>query len=169
MPTDVSAPLDLLTEPEKYFERLDGELVRRTLGGRTHSSFLYRLVTLLTPVAAQRNAQVLPEWSLAKGDEWMTPDVMLSFPGEIREDARGYLIAPAFLCIEILSPSDRLPEVFRKCNRYHAWGVPHCWIIDPQTKACFEHHGGNDFILADEQGALTAADIRISVSEIFAE
>src|SRR5581483_3136151 len=164
MSTHVSAPLDLETEREKYFEQIDGRLVERNVGGGTHSDCTFKLVTLLKAIASQRNARVRLEWSLAHGDEWMTPDVMLSCPAQFQEDARGYLIAPAFLCIEILSPSDREAELFRKCSRYHAWGVPHCWVIDPQAKACFEYHGGNDFILADETGALTAEDIRIPVS-----
>ncbi len=168
MPIHAAPPLDLLTEPEKYFEKIDGQLVERNVGSGTHSDCTYQIASLLKTIAARKNARVRLEWSLAHGDEWMTPDVMLSFPGEIREDARGYLIAPAFLCIEILSPSDRLPDLFRKCSRYYAWGVPHCWIIDPQTKACFEYHGGSDFILADEQSALTAGDIRLSISEILA-
>jgi Uma2 family endonuclease len=112
---------------------------------------------------------VLQEWTLAHGDEWMIPDVMLSFSGPFEEDSRGYLIAPAFLCIEVLSPTDRAGDLFRKCVRYSTWGIPHCWIIDPETKACFEYHGGNDFILADTEGVLTADDIRIPVSEIFAD
>ena len=169
MSTHASAPLDLLTSPEKYLEKVDGQLVQRTLGGRTHSSLLYRLMTLLKPIADRKNARVLPEWSLAHGDDWLTPDVMLSFPAQFQEDARGYLIAPAFLCVEILSPTDREAVLFRKCSRYHAWGVPHCWVIDPQSKACFEYHGGNDFILADDNGELAAGDIRIPVSDIFAE
>lgn len=169
MSTHISAPLDLETNREKYFEKLDGKLVQRILGGRTHSTIQYKLVSLLKPVADQKHASVLQEWTLAHGDDWMIPDVMLSFPGRVEEDSRGYLIAPALLCIEILSPTDRTADLFRKCFRYHAWGVPYCWIIDPQTQACFEYHGGNDFILADIGGVLTAGDIRLPVNEIFAD
>ncbi|MBV9403873.1 MAG: Uma2 family endonuclease [Acidobacteriaceae bacterium] len=168
MPTQLD-PLDLLTSPEKYFEKVNGQLVRRDLGSGTHSDYTVKLFALLKTLAAQRNARVRLEWSLAYGGEWLIPDVMLSFPGQFQEDARGYLIAPAFLCIEILSPSDRMPDLFRKCSQYHSWGVPHSWIIDPQTKACFEYHGGNNFILADDNGELTAGDIRIPLAEIFAD
>lgn len=98
----------------------------------------------------------------------MTPDVMLSFPGSIQEDARGYLIVPAFLCVEILSPSQSEVDLFRKCVRYRRWGVPHCWVIDPVGRACFEYHGGNDFILSDIGDFLNAADVRVAVADIFA-
>ncbi len=167
MPTQTSAPLDLETEPEKYCERFDGQLVERNVGGGTHSDVQYNLLALLKPIAALRNARVRQEWSLAHADEWMTPDVMLSFPGELREDARGYLLAPAFLCIEIRSPSQSETELFRKCRRYRDWGVPHCWIIDPEAQACFEYHGGNDFILIDQHDGLNAGDIRVPASAIF--
>ncbi len=166
MATQTSTPLDLETEKDKYFDRLDGELIERELGGGTHSDFVYHLLSLLKPLAA-RNARARLEWSLARGDDWMTPDVMLSFPDRFDEDARGYLLAPAFLCIEILSPSPSEADLFRKCVRYSSWGVPHCWIIDRKSKARFEYHGGNDFILADQDDSLHADDLRLAVSEIF--
>lgn len=99
----------------------------------------------------------------------MIPDVMLSFPDRFAGDVRGYLIAPAFLCIEILSPSQSEVDLFRKCARYFSWGVPHCWVVDPKSQACFEYHGGNDFILADTGDALNAGDIRIPVPDIFSD
>ncbi len=167
MPTQTSIPLDLHTEKEKYFECIGGQLLQRELGSGTHSDFVYKILSLLKPIAAARNARVRQEWSIARGDEWMIPDVMLSFPGLFNEDARGYLASPAFLCVEILSPSQSLVELFRKCARYSSWGVPHCWVIDPKSEACFEYHGGNDFILAHTGDFLSAGDIRIPLTEFF--
>ncbi len=168
MATHVTTPLDLELEKEKYFEQIGGKLLQRELGGGTHSQLQYKLLTLLKPVALERKAQVWQEWSLAHGDDWMIPDVMMSFPGPIREDFRGYLIAPAFLCIEIVSGSQSEAEQLRKCYRYYEWGVPHSWVINPKGHACFEYHGGEGFVLAPEDGVLTAGDIRVPISEIFA-
>jgi Uma2 family endonuclease len=40
---------------------------------------------------------------------------------------------PPLLWIEILSPDDRMPDVWRKANELLAYGVPNVWIIDPET------------------------------------
>ncbi len=37
-----------------------------------------------------------------------------------------------------MSPPDRLRTLATKCKKYHAWGVPHCWIIDPETRSLWE-------------------------------
>ena len=169
MPTQVSAPLDLETERAKYFEYLDGQFLERALGTDLHSDCQFNLTRLLKPIAKQANAKVRQEWTLAHGDDWLTPDVMLSKPNDFPVDGRGYLTAAPHLCVEILSPSQSESELFRKCARYHSWVVPHCWVIDPQAKACFEYHGGADFTFIEQDGILTAGDIRIPVSELFAE
>lgn len=169
MATQTSAPFDVETERDKYFECVGGRLLERDLGSGTHSDIQYKVLSLLKSLAAQRNARVRQEWSIARGAEWMTPDVMLSFPDLFTEDARGYLAGPAFLCVEILSPSQSAADLFRKCLRYYAWGVPHCWVIDPKSQACFEYHGGNDFILAEAPNSLTAGDLTLAISDLFAD
>jgi len=31
-----------------------------------------------------------------------------------------------------------------KCERFHAWGVPYCWVIDPEKKAAWVYHKGQE-------------------------
>lgn len=169
MSTQPSAPLDLETEREKHFEFVDGQYVERHIGSETHAEIQFRILNLIKPVAKQRGAKVWQEWTFAHGDDWLTPDVMFSFPGQFQTDARGYLVSTPFLCIEILSLSQSEAELFRKSYRYHARGVPHCWIIDPQGHACFEYHGGSDFVFIERDGFLTAGDVRIAAAEMFAD
>lgn len=164
-----AAPLDLKTEREKYFEFVGGQYVERIIGSKLHSEFQFRVLSLLKAIAKQRGGEAWQEWTFAHGDDWRTPDVLLSFPGELQTDARGYLLSPPFLCVEILSPSQSEADLFRKCRQYHLWGVPHCWIIDPETSACFEYHGGNDFVLVEPDGFLTAGDVRLAAAKIFAD
>jgi hypothetical protein len=94
MPTQISAPLDLETERAKYFEYLDGQFLERALGTDLHSDCQFNLTRLLKPIAKQANAKVRQEWTLAHGDDWLTPDVMLSKPNDFPVDGRGYLTAP---------------------------------------------------------------------------
>jgi Uma2 family endonuclease len=41
---------------------------------------------------------------------------------------------PPVLCVEILSPEDRMTRFMERLNDYFEMGVPHCWIVDPVTR-----------------------------------
>jgi Uma2 family endonuclease len=57
----------------------------------------------------------------------------------VREAPPTCATEPAILCIEILSPEQRLGEMLAKCEQYHAWGVPYCWMIDPGKGSAFRY------------------------------
>jgi Uma2 family endonuclease len=44
---------------------------------------------------------------------------------------------PPFICIEILSPEDRMSRVEVRINDYLAMGVPYVWVLDPETRQAF--------------------------------
>jgi hypothetical protein len=31
-----------------------------------------------------------------------------------------------------------------KCEKYHAWGVPYFWVIDPDKHNAWEYHSGGE-------------------------
>jgi Uma2 family endonuclease len=41
------------------------------------------------------------------------------------------------LCIEIVSPDDKLPDLVVRAGDYLSMGVPTTWILDPETKRAF--------------------------------
>jgi Uma2 family endonuclease len=47
------------------------------------------------------------------------------------------LTKPPFLCIEILSPEDRMRRVKIRIADYLAMGVPYVWVLDPQTRQAY--------------------------------
>jgi Uma2 family endonuclease len=161
MATHVSPPSDL--------EFINGQFVERVLGGEIHSECQLNVVLKLKPIAKRIGAVVHQEWSLAHGEEWLVPDVMLTRPGSYEKDQRGYLISTPLLCIEILSPGQTQSELLRKCRLYHLWGVPHCWVIDPAARVCFESHAPDAFKLIGTDEELTAGDVRLAATGIFAE
>lgn len=71
---------------------------------------------------------------------------------------------PVFLCIEILSPEDRIGAMFAKCERYHDWGVPHCWIVDPMTRRAWSYPKGGE---PREVSRLEAGEIVVELPEAF--
>ena len=90
-----------------------------------------------------------------------------SFPMSppIRMSRSPYPDRPVLLCVEILSPEDRAGETFKKCELYHAWGVPYCWVIDPVDEIGWEYHRGGS--VEQCTGALNAGAIQIPLSAVF--
>lgn len=166
MATNLKAPFDL--KLEKHIEFIDGHYTERPLGTGPHSDCQFNLTCLLKPLAKQHNFIARQEYTVAHGTDWLIPDVLVA-PQDLQEDHRGYLITTPHLCVEILSPGQSESDLFRKCRRYHTWGVPHCWVIDPTAKACFEYHGGAAFTLVEPDGTLTAAPLQLQAASIWAE
>lgn len=49
---------------------------------------------------------------------------------------------PPLVAIEILSADDRMPEVLDKLREYRAWGVPHIWLVDPESRWMYIYDDG---------------------------
>jgi Uma2 family endonuclease len=169
MAPQLTARLDLEQEHAKYFEFIDGHYVERYMGTDLHSDVQFNLTRLLKTWAKQNNAKARQEWTVAHAEDYLIPEVVVTQPGFAATDARGYLISTPHLCVEILSPGQSESDLFRKCRRYHSWGIPHCWVIDPVAKACFEYHGGDTFTLVELDKTLTAGPLQLPASEIFAD
>ena len=72
------------------------------------------------------------------------------------------------LCVEVLSPEDRLARMLAKCKDYLGMGVPEVWIIDPQKRTV--HVLGNSTVreLSDGSLHLHETALEIPVSDLFA-
>lgn len=111
-----------LTE-KPYCEYRDGVVSPKAKPTKFHAIIQYALLMLLRG----QGVRPLPELTLRiSPTKYLVPDVCVAadFPGP-------YPTEPIQLCCEILSPEDRLGSMLSKCEEYHAWGVPFCWLIDP--------------------------------------
>lgn len=155
---------------DSRFERVDGRWVERPLPGDKHAQVQWNVTVALKRITESDRAMVVhQEWSVTKPataawsePDYMTPDVLVAFT-PIQRTARGHLIPPGFLAVEVASPEQE--KLFTKAQRYHSWGIEHCWIINPQTRECFEYHGGNEFTIAKD--VLSAGPISIAIADAF--
>jgi Uma2 family endonuclease len=76
-----------------------------------------------------------------------------------------YPTEPVLLCCEILSPQDSLVAMLAKCEEYHAWGVPFCWVIDPVKRTAWEHHAAAEPMRVNS--ALRAGEYSVDLAELF--
>jgi Uma2 family endonuclease len=152
----------LALSEKPYFEYLDGVLRQKAMPTRKHGKMEFRLSTLIE----QSGFDATPEQTVKLSERrYLVPDIAVQRVGEIEDP---YPSKPVFLCIEILSPDDRLANTVAKCEEYHTWGVPFCWIVDPEEKQCWEYHAGGILNQMSANGQLTAQEIALSVPDIFA-
>src|SRR5271155_4315942 len=145
-----------LTE-KPYYEYREGSVSPKALPTKFHAIIQCVLMTLLQ----NQGVHALPELTVRiSPTRYLVPDVCVAgdFPGP-------YPTEPVLLCCEILSPEDRLGAMLAKCEEYHAWGVPFCWVIDPVKRTAWEYHSGGEPVRAAE--ALRAGEISVSLEELF--
>jgi Uma2 family endonuclease len=138
-------------------EYRDGVLYPKAMPSKPHGVLEFELVSALRKLGLDSVAEVTVRLSPTK---YLVPDVIaapfLQSP---------YPTEPVLLCCEILSPQDRLGATFAKCEEYHAWGVPFCWIIDPIKQTAWQYHASAE--PERISSTLVAGEISISLSELF--
>ena len=160
--TLVSVEEYLHTSYKPDCDYVDGEVLERNLGELEHSGtqteigryLLVRYPRLRWKVLTEQRVQV-------KATRFRIPDVCV-----LSEDApREKIIRhPPILCIEILSPEDRLAPVTKRLNDYFQMGVPVCWIIDPIARLAWIATPG---LLAEvTDGILRAGDLEMPLAEV---
>jgi Uma2 family endonuclease len=115
-------------------EYVEGELVERNAGTWNHGQTLAAVMTYLHVRRKPWNIHVLPILRIrVRATCIRVPDVCvyLDDPGE-RVPTK-----PPFLCIEILSPEDRMSRVEERIDDFLAMGVPYVWLLDPATRRAF--------------------------------
>jgi Uma2 family endonuclease len=153
---------DYLRRTEKpYCEYVDGVLYPKALGTKLHSRIQFLLQLLLDKQGVEALAEVHVRLSPSK---YLIPDVIAA-----RTIQSPYPTDPVLLCVEILSPEDRIGVVLTKCEQYHDWGVPYCWVIDPEKQTAWQYHQGNEPEHLTNAGTLTAGELNVRLAELFAE
>jgi len=116
------------------------------------------LVTMLRKQGLDAVSEVTVRLSPTK---YLVPDVIAA-----KAIASPYPTEPVMLCCEILSPEDRLGAMLGKCEEYHTWGVPYCWVIDPIKRTAWEYHAAAEPTRANT--ILMAGEYSVDLEELFA-
>lgn len=144
-----------LTE-KPYREYRDGVVSIKAMPTKLHAIMQRMLLLLLE----KQGVSAFPELTVRiSPTKYLVPDIAVGdFPGP-------YPTEPVLLCCEILSPDDRLGAMLGKCEEYHEWGVPYCWVIDPEKRSAWEYHLNGEPVRVTE--TLRAGEISITVKELF--
>lgn len=108
---------------------VDGELEERNVGELDHSDLQTAIATWFRNRRKELGIWVLVEQRVkVSPTRFRVPDICVTLGGRPVEQV---FETPPFLCIEILSPEDRMTRVQTRIDDYLRAGVPFVWLIDP--------------------------------------
>ena len=167
LPASSQVPVEQYQRTPELFDRhefVDGRLIEKALPTRRHSLLQGWFSVLFW--RSYPSLQAGPQLhSKLRQSLWRIPD----FAVQTHEAAAGevYAVVPLLLVIEILSPEDRLGDVQSKMREYRTWGVPYCWVFDPENERAWTLGRSNDLEEVTGRESITAGDIQFGLSEIF--
>lgn len=167
-----------LVTPEEYIARFiegnekpiceytDGILLPKSMGNKKHSQ-VQANITKLIGNRYDDLLNPLPELTTRLRDtQFCVPNLAIE---ELAKPIQGCYPGPnnpVLLCVEIVSSPDRVGKLFGKCEEYHKWGVPYCWVIDPERRLSWEYFP-DDVEPRKVEETLTAGLISLSLEDVF--
>jgi Uma2 family endonuclease len=143
---------------------LDGEVLERNLGGRKHSHIQAAITAYFFARRKALGIQVYPEQRVqVKPGRYRIPDVCVVLGGTEEE----IFTTPPFLCVEILSPDDRMNRVLDRVKDFFEMGVPNVWIVDPALRCAYEVAPSGDLHPVTDILRTSNPTLEVPLAEIF--
>jgi Uma2 family endonuclease len=144
---------------------VDGEIQERNLGEQPHSLTQTSLAAFLFNRRTQWGIRVLTEQRVQVGPtRFRVPDVCV-LPASAPRDP---IVRQApFLCIEILSPEDRVSRLNERLADYFQMGVRYAWVLDPFTRRAYCYTPGEMHEVLDGMLRTKSPDIVVPIEEVF--
>jgi Uma2 family endonuclease len=157
----------LKTTYEPDCDYIEGELQERNVGERPHSFLQSILVALLNANGRAWNIVAGTEIRVEVGvRRYRAPDVGVMR----RSDPADPIVKKApLICIEVLSPEDRIHRMQERIDDYVRMGVEHIWLIDPLSRHAWVATSDGSHTGVPETFTVPGTPIRISLAEVFAE
>jgi Uma2 family endonuclease len=143
--------------PDLDKEYRDGELQERSLPDLPHSTAQAMIVAFFMALRKTLPVFTCPELRLKiRSGLYLIPDVSIFYRNKPTQRVPD---TPPLVAIEICSPEDRMTKVREKLQEYRAWGVPHVWLVDPQSKRLYTCNGS-----LKEVSTLTIPELNIELT-----
>jgi Uma2 family endonuclease len=153
---------NLRTSYDPDCDYVDGEVQERNFGEREHSLAQGETIFYLAMRYPHLRRLVLPEQGVQiEPKRFRVPDVCIVNKSAPREPI---VRTPPILCIEILSPEDRMSRYLERVDDYFKIGVPLCWIIDPILRRGWVATPGH--LAEPPDGILRAGEIEMPLAEV---
>ncbi len=143
---------------------VDGVVEERNLGEFDHGLVQAKLIAFFMGQAVAKGLLAIPEWRFQiTPTRFRIPDVTV-VAGKPNEQI---LTKPPLLCIEILSPEDRISRVNHRIQEYLDFGVPAVWLVDPAEKTVWIYRPTGMEEAKGEAIRIDGTSIEVPFSAIF--
>ena len=162
--TMISVEEYLRTSYRPDCDYVDGEVLERNVGEKTHGTVQKKIIVYLGPRETKLGICVFPSQRVRVSPTRIRiPDICVT----LGEPAEQIFTKPPMLCIEILSPEDTMSRTLDRVNDFLTFGVSHVWVLDPRTKRAYDYTAAGMREVKD--GVLRTDDpqIAIPLTEIF--
>jgi Uma2 family endonuclease len=145
---------------------VDGEIEERNVGEFEHATFQIAIGAWFWSRRTEWNIRPVTEQRIRMGSNRVRVcDVAI-----LRGDAprERVITTPPLICIEVLSPEDRLSRAKIVLADYFALGVPNIWLVDPIRRSAFTF-GATGLVEADPTNLrVPRTAIHLDLTEAFA-
>ena len=148
---------------------VDGVILERNAGENNHAYWQRAILLYLCEREKQLGIYVIQEQRVqVSPTRFRVPDICILVGGRPSEPV---FTSPPFVCVEILSPEDRISRMQERIDDYLAFGVSYCWVIDPKTRRAWVHTPAGisevkDGVLRTRKEA-DAPEIVVPLAELF--
>jgi Uma2 family endonuclease len=143
---------------------VDGEVLERNLGERDHSYIQLALGSYFFARRKEWNIEAFTEQRVqVRQNRFRIPDLCVVLGGTKEK----IFTTPPFLCIEILSPEDRMSRVQERIDDYFTMGVSHVWVVDPARRCAFYATATGDIHRVHDSLRTADPELEVPLSEIF--
>jgi Uma2 family endonuclease len=152
---------------EPDMDLVDGMLEDRNVGEFDHWRIQRALLEALAKGEKLGGYFVVQETRLQVSENrFRVPDTCLIPANQL---PKRIIQQPPLLCIEVLSPEDRIMRTRVKCQDYLSMGVPEVWIFDPGSRIVTVLHGDTGAIAEHREGSLKlkGTPIELSLADVF--
>lgn len=126
----------LSTVYEPDCDYVDGEVIERNMGESDHSGIQMLVAMCLHSQRRRTGIRVFPELRVqVSPGRYRVPDITVT----TRKIPTGVLCEPPFLCVEVLSPEDRMSRVEARIDDFLAFGVKYVWLVDPRRRKAWTY------------------------------
>jgi Uma2 family endonuclease len=165
LPTLVSVDEYLHTSYRPDCDYVDGVILERNVGGKDHSKLQRAILFYLWERRNLWNIFPIQELRVQLSPtHYRVPDICVVVGPEPDEQI---FTSPPFLCIEILSPEDRMSRMQQKIDDYLTFGVRYVWVVDPQTRKAWIHTSEAGWEVRDGMLRTENPEILVPLDAIF--
>jgi len=147
---------------------VDGEIEQRNLGEQTHGLVQKMIAAIFTAnrkawgmrSITEQRVQVTPS-------RYRIPDVCVVLSSD---PITPILTSAPILCVEVLSPEDRVQRIVLRAQEFQQMGVPNIWIIDPETREAWTMNAAGGAVpMMEDAFTIPNTPVRVTIAEIFEE